>query len=980
MVRLVITHGRDNAYEVPEIMSEPFEKAVRSGLSRLEVPYANSIPVDFAFYGDVWREDSADLERGGEERRAMEGASEQEVRDLQIAVARQILEASLGPGITGETERLGWDTLGQAIAALESRLPVGIAQFVLTKFAADTAEYFARPELRYRALQLLLDAVRAHGDEVVLLAHSMGTILSYDLLMAHHDLPVLALITFGSPLGLRAIRAGVANVHRETPFPPTLPRWVNVYNKEDLIAAVQELAPLFPSGDDRRVDDVNARKGKSPGLGNKLFAAHDPYVYLRSVAVARAIDSAVADRFWSGTTSPGTGAIGSPGGFLNGDIVDNAGGQGGPGLPGVGYVPNYPATYGAACAGYATLNCPDAATLTGCGVLPDDFDYEAPPYGGTEATTEAADRERVWPEDEAAEPATGDRTDVEMANGGGAGAERGETSAEPVTQRRVKRTASADFPGRVDSASENLLQYSIASEATYGYTADLDIAVPAHVKELPIRVTVQASDFEVLDPDTGKSRNSQLATLDLESGEPVGGEFLLRARKTQQDFNARIHVRFSYKGLPVGRISILTTIVANEVSIDADLAPARAETTGDTVRTAAASTHPGVPALAFSSVPPGNGGGNGGGNGNGGGGGGGGGTISIDPSMVAASPDYVIYVDDRGDGNFEISLGRNIRPKPFPLKSMGMFPTRGNAWAYAQSKLEQFRLSREFKTPEQRRNRVEGLGRALWNELPDPFKDHYWREMHGRQLSLAIYSEEPYVPWELIIPHGAGGIEAPMLGLAFSIGRWRQEREYYDSFAVSGFRVVAPVYETDPLQEAQSEATELEKKYAARRVQGTYDDVVGLLKSSGYQVLHFSGHGRFDPKDGLESWIKLANGQLIPSDVQTANVGYTDHPLVFFNACEVGKETWTLTQIGGWADTFCDVGFSAFVGPYWAVNDKVARLAALLFYDELRKQKTVGEAMQAIRRQFWENTEHPAHPTWLAYSLHCHPNVKVQFA
>ena len=74
-----------------------------------------------------------------------------------------------------------------------------------------------------------------------------------------------------------------------------------------------------------------------------------------------------------------------------------------------------------------------------------------------------------------------------------------------------------------------------------------------------------------------------------------------------------------------------------------------------------------------------------------------------------------------------------------------------------------------------------------------------------------------------------------------------------------------------------------------------------------------------------------------------------------------------------------DRGCSAFVGPYWAVNDTVARKAALLFYDQLRVRKTVGQAMQAIRKRFWDDDEHRFHPTWLAYSLHCHPNVTVKF-
>jgi len=117
----------------------------------------------------------------------------------------------------------------------------------------------------------------------------------------------------------------------------------------------------------------------------------------------------------------------------------------------------------------------------------------------------------------------------------------------------------------------------------------------------------------------------------------------------------------------------------------------------------------------------------------------------------------------------------------------------------------------------------------------------------------------------------------------------------------------------------------------------------------------------------------------VPEDIYRANLGRASRPLVFLNACEVGEEGWALTRIGGWAEAFTDVGFSGFIGPYWAVNDTIARKAALLFYGALRDGKTVGQALQAIRRRFYdeEDARYRGHPSWLAYTLHCQPNVHV---
>lgn len=124
--------------------------------------------------------------------------------------------------------------------------------------------------------------------------------------------------------------------------------------------------------------------------------------------------------------------------------------------------------------------------------------------------------------------------------------------------------------------------------------------------------------------------------------------------------------------------------------------------------------------------------------------------------------------------------------------------------------------------------------------------------------------------------------------------------------------------------------------------------------------------------------------ELIETDIQGATRTLAGHPLIFLNACEVGDQGWSLTQGGGWAEAFCAAECSVFVGPYWAVNDRVARKAALVFYRELRRLDnqgqpacTVGQAMQAVRRQFWEaeDPEDRYHPTWLAYTLHSQPNV-----
>jgi CHAT domain-containing protein len=92
----------------------------------------------------------------------------------------------------------------------------------------------------------------------------------------------------------------------------------------------------------------------------------------------------------------------------------------------------------------------------------------------------------------------------------------------------------------------------------------------------------------------------------------------------------------------------------------------------------------------------------------------------------------------------------------------------------------------------------------------------------------------------------------------------------------------------------------------------------------------------------------------------------------------VGEQGWALTKIGGWAEAFTDIGFSGFIGPYWAVNDRIARKSSLLFYRSLSAGLSVGEAVRQIRRQFYDDADDAGHPSWLAYTLHCQPNIHIQ--
>jgi len=501
----------------------------------------------------------------------------------------------------------------------------------------------------------------------------------------------------------------------------------------------------------------------------------------------------------------------------------------------------------------------------------------------------------------------------------------------PSGKHVVERTASADFPPAVTPGSTHELLVAIAGIAVHaGGETNLALEVPVDQHEAMIKVGVYAADFEVRAVDDPRRTWSEVR-VDLEDPDHVAeARFKLTARDGGDERECPIYVTFYRGNLPVGQLSLVCLIDPRQE-----------------VRRA-----------------------------------------SISMTIGGASdPEYVLVVTDRsqgpkGAGPFDIFVSKEGE---YLNKPLGSFPVAIDAWEYASARLDGFRRVREEPTTEDRIRAAEALGLELWRDLPEAFQRFYWDELHEHPgAALAIYSQEPYIPWELIRPQReVGGEEAGFFGATMRIARWKQAVRFPDPLTVTGFSIIAPEYGPEsgsrPLPGAQLEAQQLIDEFGGERVKGERAVVRDLLESSrGIQLIHFAGHGDFDPGAAEMSVIRLSDASIVPRDLTRAILGRTAHPFVFLNACEVGEQGWALTRIGGWAEAFTDIGFSGFIGPYWAVNDRIARKSAVLFYRSLSAGLTVGEAIRQIRLQFYADPDDAGHPSWLAYTLHCQPNIHIE--
>jgi hypothetical protein len=277
--------------------------------------------------------------------------------------------------------------------------------------------------------------------------------------------------------------------------------------------------------------------------------------------------------------------------------------------------------------------------------------------------------------------------------------------------------------------------------------------------------------------------------------------------------------------------------------------------------------------------------------------------------------------------------------------------------------------------------RLHALGSRLFTDLmPADLQTLLWG-LQDRIDTVWVQSDEPWVPWELCRLVGTKDdriVEGPFFCEAFKLTRWIPGVARAAGLKMSRVGLVAPP-DTD-LDAAKAEAAMVRGLAAGGRavvdVPAEYVAVRNALAEGAFDAIHFTGHGSFpDNSNPAKAEIELADGQkLRPTDISgvVANLGRTT-PLVFFNACEVGRQGRGLTGVGGWASALLGAGAGAFVGTHWDVTDDLAAEFAKRFYNGLLSGDSVATAALDARLSIKEGGD----PTWLAYAVFADPLATV---
>lgn len=165
-------------------------------------------------------------------------------------------------------------------------LPDPIFRMIVGFFASDVIDYLFGG-FHERMREPVRKALRAAPAPTVIVAHSLGTIIIYDVLsepeFRNRALPML--VTVGSPLGIGNVRARLRDGAGEpNPVPKGLKAWRNFADRFDPVALDATLADAFEPPVSFPVDEA---------VNNRAFNNHDLTGYLSIGVVGSVIRQAM---------------------------------------------------------------------------------------------------------------------------------------------------------------------------------------------------------------------------------------------------------------------------------------------------------------------------------------------------------------------------------------------------------------------------------------------------------------------------------------------------------------------------------------------------------------------------------------------------------------------------------------------------------------------------------------------------------------
>jgi hypothetical protein len=288
---------------------------------------------------------------------------------------------------------------------------------------------------------------------------------------------------------------------------------------------------------------------------------------------------------------------------------------------------------------------------------------------------------------------------------------------------------------------------------------------------------------------------------------------------------------------------------------------------------------------------------------------------------------------------------------------------------------------------------LRALGASLFTELfPPGLQSKLW-ELRDKLTKIQVISTEPFIPWEIVHLKEPNKPLGPDIRFFAQLGvvRWLHQAGWPPSIIrvrKGRVRHVIPKY-PDPrytLKDVEEERQFMTADFGSMEITPRPGPVrTALQDGKGFDLIHFACHGSADSENITDARIMLEGrieGQVyVPEYLNAVTVEYNtnlrnpdgNRPLVFVNACQVGRAGYKLTGLGGFAQAFLSAGAGIFAGTLWSVGDEPASTFAKQLYTRMMAGDELSNA--AIKAR--EEARKSGDASWLCYVVYGHPSAKL---
>lgn len=276
---IVCIHGRSNKPEHGTLRNW-WKSSIEEGLNESTMTSLGSIDLEMAYYADIHYINGPVSNEDNNEpyRKAQEGS----IRAYKEGVFDRIKE------VTGDWFDAPLDWLEE-----HSHLFSALGRAVSKRLLKDLGEYYSNKDIRTKVNDRLKRLLLEHkNDEIILISHSMGTIVAYEVLREigrdrdHAGFILEHFITMGSPLGLTVVKGNTLGEHKKLRTPSCVRgSWTNFSDPQDFVCLDSHLRDDYePNSFSVSVKDILVCNDYP---GNE----HKSYGYLRTPEFSRHLAS-----------------------------------------------------------------------------------------------------------------------------------------------------------------------------------------------------------------------------------------------------------------------------------------------------------------------------------------------------------------------------------------------------------------------------------------------------------------------------------------------------------------------------------------------------------------------------------------------------------------------------------------------------------------------------------------------------------------